>query len=55
MNFKNNVKRFFTLSRNAEGFTLVVEVLAEAIQAEGTNGTKTAVEDAWGVTLPIGG
>ncbi|MBQ1955933.1 MAG: hypothetical protein II350_09390 [Clostridia bacterium] len=35
-----------------DGFNLVVEVIAEAIQAEGTNGTKTAVEDAWGITLP---
>lgn len=38
-----------------DGFELVVEVLAEAIQADGTkaDGT-TPIQDAWGVTAPAG-
>lgn len=36
-----------------QGFSLCVEVVAEAIQADGTNGSKTPVEDAWGVTYPL--
>lgn len=36
-----------------EGFSLCVEVAAEAIQADGTDGTKTPVEDAWGVSYPL--
>jgi len=31
MNFKKNFKRFFTLSRNAEGFTLVELIVVIAI------------------------
>lgn len=42
-------------TQNDDGYTLTVEVVAEAIQAEGinTDGT-TPVKDAWGVTLPAG-
>ena len=36
-----------------DGFRMVVEVLAEAIQADGTNAAgETPIEDAWGVTAP---
>ena len=43
------------LTKSPEGFSLMVEVLAEAIQAEGTNGTETPIEDAWDVAMPLGG
>lgn len=37
-----------------EGLHLQVTILAEAIQADGTNGSTPAVTDAWGVTVRNG-
>ncbi len=40
--------------KNTDGYIQVIEVLAEAIQADGERNNKLAVEEAWGVTVAEG-
>ena len=42
-------------SAPASDYSLSIEVVAEAIQAQGVDGNQTAVEKAWGVTYPLSG